>query len=124
MPVSTNGVTYPPADYRPPGWPSLFWPPLEDRYVLYRLGDMVRFTMFWTLVMYAAFHWAAVGIALFVQIGKRRTNWKYLWTVPIIYSVIAAFEALIAGTITGAMFVLILSTCLITTASSTDENLP
>ncbi|KAF3769831.1 hypothetical protein M406DRAFT_247058, partial [Cryphonectria parasitica EP155] len=93
----------PPADYSPPGWPSLFWPPLEDRYVLYRLGDMVRFTVFWTLVMYAAFHWAAVGIALFVQIGKRRTNWKYLWTVPIIYSVIAAFEALIAGSVTGAM---------------------
>lgn len=56
--------------------------------------------------MYACFHWAAIGIALFVQIGKRRTNWKYLWTVPIIYSAIAALEALIAGSVTGAMYVL------------------
>lgn len=89
----------------PPGWPSLFWPPLDDRYVLYRLYDMWRFILFWTLVMYASFHWAAVGIALFVQIGKKRTNWKYLWTVPITYSVIAGFEALVAGSVTGAMSV-------------------
>lgn len=55
--------------------------------------------------MYACFHWAAIGIALFVQIGKRRTNWKYLWTVPILYSAIAALEALVAGSVTGAMSV-------------------
>lgn len=53
--------------------------------------------------MFAAFHWAVIGIALFVQVGKRRTNWKYLWTIPIIYSVIAGLEALIAGSVTGAM---------------------
>lgn len=98
--------SFPPTDYEPPGWPSLFWPPLEDRYVLYRLGDMWRFTLLWTLVMYASFHWAAIGIALFVGIGKRRTNWKYLWTVPFVYSAIAGFEALIAGSVTGAMSVL------------------
>lgn len=67
---------------------------------------MWRFTLFWTFVMYACFHWAAIGIALFVQIGKKRTNWKYLWTVPILYSAIAALEALIAGSVTGAMCVL------------------
>lgn len=100
---------FPPTDYEPPRWPSLFWPPLEDRYVLYRLGDMWRFTLFWTLVMYASFHWTAIGIALFVQIGKRRTNWKYLWTVPFIYSAMAGFEALIAGSVTGAMSVFPLS---------------
>lgn len=55
--------------------------------------------------MFAAFHWAVIGIALFVQIGRRRTNWKYLWTIPIIYSVIAGLEALIAGSVTGAMSV-------------------
>lgn len=58
--------------------------------------------------MFAAFHWAVIGIALFVQIGRRRTNWKYLWTIPIIYSVIAGLEALIAGSVTGAMSVLFL----------------
>lgn len=55
--------------------------------------------------MYACFHWAAIGIALIVQIGKKKTNWKYLWTVPIIYSAIAAVEALVAGSVTGAMCV-------------------
>lgn len=71
--------------------------------MLYGLFDMWRFTLYWTLVMFAAFHWAVIGIALFVQIGKRRTNWKYLWTIPIIYSVIAGLEALVAGSVTGAM---------------------
>lgn len=66
---------------------------------------MWRFTLIWTFVMYACFHWAAIGIALIVQIGKKKTNWKYLWTVPIIYSAIAAVEALVAGSVTGAMFV-------------------
>jgi hypothetical protein len=66
---------------------------------------MWRFTLIWTFVMYACFHWAAIGIALIVQIGKKKTNWKYLWTVPIIYSAIAAVEALVAGSVTGAMYV-------------------
>lgn len=74
--------------------------------MLYGLFDMWRFTLYWTLVMFAAFHWAVIGIALFVQIGKRRTNWKYLWTIPIIYSVIAGLEALVAGSVTGAMSVI------------------
>lgn len=67
---------------------------------------MWRFTLIWTFVMYACFHWAAIGIALIVQIGKKKTNWKYLWTVPIIYSAIAAVEALVAGSVTGAMYVI------------------
>lgn len=96
---------FPPTGYTTPRWPSLFWPPLEDRYVLYHLDDMWRFTLIWTFVMYACFHWAAIGIALIVQIGKKKTNWKYLWTVPIIYSAIAAVEALVAGSVTGAMSV-------------------
>lgn len=70
---------------------------------------MWRFTLIWTFVMYACFHWAAIGIALIVQIGKKKTNWKYLWTVPIIYSAIAAVEALVAGSVTGAMCVLSLA---------------
>ncbi|KKY35933.1 putative integral membrane protein [Diaporthe ampelina] len=103
MPAASVDGQFPPADYTTPRWPSLFWPPLEDRFVLYRLDDMWRFTLIWTFVMYACFHWAAIGIALIVQIGKKKTNWKYLWTVPIIYSAIAAVEALVAGSVTGAM---------------------
>lgn len=104
IPAESNHKHFPPAGYTPPPWPSLFWPPLEDRFVLYHLTDIWRFTLLWTFVMYACFHWAAVGIALIVQIGKRgKTNWKFLWTVPIIYSGIAAVEALVAGSVAGAM---------------------
>ncbi|KAL1871372.1 hypothetical protein Daus18300_004738 [Diaporthe australafricana] len=106
FPALSVDEQFPPADYHTPRWPSLFWPPLEDRYVLYNLSDMWRFTLIWTFVMYACFHWAAIGIALIVQIGKKKTNWKYLWTVPIMYSAIAAVEALVAGSVTGAMSVL------------------
>lgn len=104
IPAESNHKHFPPAGYTTPQWPSLFWPPLQDRFVLYYLTDMWRFTLLWTFVMYACFHWAAVGIALIVQIGKRgKTNWKFLWTVPIIYSGIAAVEALVAGSVAGAM---------------------
>lgn len=113
---------FPPAAYTTPRWPSLFWPPLEDRYVLYHLGDMWRFTLIWTFVMYACFHWAAIGIALIVQIGKKKTNWKYLWTVPIIYSAIAALEALVAGSVTGAMFVVSPASHVSSSWPATDSN--
>lgn len=101
-----TGFDYPPATYVTPRWPSLYWPPQQDHKVLYRIGDMWRFTLIWTFVLYAIFHWAAVGIALVAQIGKRRANWKYLWIVPIVYSAIAGVEALLAGSVTGAVLVL------------------
>lgn len=40
-----------------------------------------------------------------MQVGKRRSHWKYLWLVPLIYFLIAGFEAVIAGTVVGLMSV-------------------
>lgn len=55
------------------------------------------------MIIYALFHLGAAGIALAMQVGKRRSNWKFLWMVPIFYLVVAGLEALFAGSIVGLM---------------------
>lgn len=64
---------------------------------------MWRFILLWTMIIYALFHLGAAGIALAMQVGKRRSNWKFLWMVPIFYLVVAGLEALFAGSIVGLM---------------------
>lgn len=88
-----------------PPFPSLFWPPQKSAIKLYELDEMWKFTLFWTLILYGLFHLGAVGVAVLMQVGKRRSNWKYLWLVPLIYACIAGAEALIAGSVVGLMLV-------------------
>lgn len=83
----------------------MHWPPQDKHWGLYYLEDMWRYTLFWTLLMYTVFHWGAAAIAIIMQIGKRHTNWKYLWTLPILYTLTAGAEALVAGSVTGVMWV-------------------
>jgi hypothetical protein len=73
--------------------------------VLYELDEMWKFTLFWTLILYGLFHLGAVGVAVMMQGGKRMSSWKYMWLVPLVYALIAGFEALIAGTLVGFMWV-------------------
>jgi hypothetical protein len=94
-----------PAEYTVPPFPSLFWPPQDATVILYELDEMWKFTLFWTLILYGLFHLGAVGIAVMMQGGKRMSSWKYLWLVPLVYALIAGFEALIAGTLVGLMLV-------------------
>ncbi|KAK4158003.1 protein-S-isoprenylcysteine O-methyltransferase [Chaetomidium leptoderma] len=94
-----------PANYTVPPFPSLFWPPQSGSVILYELDEMWKFTLFWTLILYGLFHLGAVGVAVLMQGGKRMSNWKYLWLVPLVYGLIAGFEALIAGTLVGLMCV-------------------
>ncbi|KAK0669643.1 hypothetical protein QBC41DRAFT_302296 [Cercophora samala] len=93
----------PPANYTQPPFPSLFWPPQESKVALYELDDIWKFTLYWTLILYGLFHLGAVGVAVLMQVGKRRSTWKYLWIVPLIYAFIAACEAVIAGSVVGLM---------------------
>jgi hypothetical protein len=65
--------------------------------------DIWRFTLLWTLITFALSHLAAAAIALAMQVGHRRSNWKYLWLVPLGYVVVAGVEALVAGSIVGVM---------------------
>ncbi|KAI8678804.1 hypothetical protein NCS55_00602800 [Fusarium keratoplasticum] len=95
----------PPKDYQTPGFPSLNIQTLYDntsdkRYTLYYILDVWRFTLLWTIIIYACFHLAAVLIAMFNHRWKK-SSWKYLWAAPIIYLVIAGLEAVLAGSIVG-----------------------
>nr|CDP32487.1 Putative protein of unknown function [Podospora anserina S mat+] len=98
----------PPPGYTQPPFPSLFWPPQDSKVALYELDDIWKFTLYWTLILYGLFHLGAVGVAVLMQIGKRRSTWKYLWIVPLIYAFIAACEAVIAGSVVGLMSVSLL----------------
>ncbi|KAI7760392.1 hypothetical protein LZL87_008482 [Fusarium oxysporum] len=42
----------------------------------------------------------AVLIAMFTH-GWKKSSWRYLWAVPVIYLVIAGLEAVMAGSIVG-----------------------
>ena len=105
-----------PLDYIAPPFPSLYWPykarPGVANY-LYYVGDVWRFTLLWTLIIYAAFHLAAAALAVCMQVGKGKNAFKWVWTIPVAYASIAGIEALIAGSIVGLMYVpLGSSTCL------------
>ncbi|EGS17605.1 uncharacterized protein CTHT_0069440 [Thermochaetoides thermophila DSM 1495] len=84
-----------------PPFPSLFWKPQYSTVVLKRLDDMWRFTVYWTLILYGLFHMGAVAYALLMQLPKARSSWKFLWLVPLTYFIVAAAEALIAGSVVG-----------------------
>ena len=93
---------------RTPPFPSLYWPPHEPIQALYFFGDAWRFTLIWTFIIYAIFHVSAALIALAMQVGKRRSAWKYLWTIPLMYMAAAGVEALLAGSVVGIMCVFLL----------------
>jgi len=87
------------ANYTAPRFPSLYWPPQNFPYTLQNIGDIWRFTFLWTIIIYAIFHLGATGIAFLMQVGKRRSNWKYMWVVPIVYGLVAGFQAMFAGSV-------------------------
>lgn len=40
-----------------------------------------------------------------MQLGRKKSNWKYLWTVPLLYAFVAGVEAIMAGSVVGLMYV-------------------
>ncbi|EHK15574.1 uncharacterized protein TRIVIDRAFT_38082 [Trichoderma virens Gv29-8] len=97
----------PPANYTTPPFPSLNVHTLFDatpdkRYTLYYIKDVWRFTVIWTLIVFALFHLGAVFIAMFTH-GWKKSSWKYLWITPIVYLGVAGLEAVLSGTIVGVM---------------------
>ncbi|KAK0623042.1 hypothetical protein B0T14DRAFT_564445 [Immersiella caudata] len=92
-----------PPGYTTPPFPSLHMPPQDPKWSLYAVSDIWRFTLLWTLIFFGLFHLGAAGIALLMQAGKRRSNWKYLWLVPLVYALIAGIEAVIAGSVVGVI---------------------
>ena len=100
-----GNVTQPlPSNYTTPPFPSLYWVPTakdDEPQYLYHMGDIWRFTLFWTLIIYELCHFAASGYAVILQ----RRNWKIMWIVPLVYMVLAGIEAVLAGSVIGLMYV-------------------
>ncbi|KAI0542237.1 integral membrane protein [Xylaria digitata] len=92
---------YPPTNYHVPRFPSLCWPP--HTCAIYTVYDAWRFTLVWTLILFIGFHLSATAIALLMQVGKPRSIWKYLVAIPIVYTVVAGVEAVVAGSIVGSV---------------------
>ncbi|KAI9047930.1 hypothetical protein LZ554_007732 [Drepanopeziza brunnea f. sp. 'monogermtubi'] len=104
MAINTLVPTTAPLDYTVPSFPSLYWPfkaaPGVANY-LYHTFDIWRFTLLWTLIIYAGCHVVVVVYAVLMQLGKGKKAWKYVWTFPIIYCATAGVEALLAGSLVG-----------------------
>ncbi|KFX85919.1 hypothetical protein O988_09853 [Pseudogymnoascus sp. VKM F-3808] len=93
-----------PLDYETPPFPSLYWPLDAKAGVasyLYYVKDIWRFTLLWTLIFYAAFHFATAALGVCMQLGKGRNAFKWVWSIPVAYAAIAGIEALLAGSIVG-----------------------
>jgi hypothetical protein len=93
-------------DYQSPPFPSLYWPykakPGVANY-LYYTSDIWRYTLLWTLIIFAVFHAAVAGFAVLMQLGKGKNAWQYVWIIPLVYALVAGIEALMAGSIIGVM---------------------
>ena len=104
MSNTTTGAV--PAEYHTPPFPSLYWPIKSNvrfdhpKYLYYR-QDVWRFTLFWTIIIFEAFHVVASLYAVAVQ----WRNWKLMWMVPLVYMLVAGVEAVLAGSVVGLMCV-------------------
>jgi hypothetical protein len=99
--MSTNPSIIP-ANYTTPKFPSLYTSIpyiLNDPQYLYRIQDIWRFTLLWTIILFEGCHLAASGYAVMVQ----WTNWKIMWLVPLVYMLVAGVEAVLAGSVVGLM---------------------
>lgn len=91
-----------PINYQVPSFPSLYDPlPAHhhEAYYLYYTTDIWRFTLYWTLIFYGVSHLTVAGCAVLTHFR----NWSVIWLVPLLYSVVAGLEGLIAGSIVGVV---------------------
>ncbi|KAL4968639.1 uncharacterized protein BDV14DRAFT_145407 [Aspergillus stella-maris] len=91
-----------PINYVTPPFPSLYDPfPGRSRvaFYLYHTQDIWRFTLYWTLIFYMGCYLGVAAIALLMQ-GR---NWRICIGVPVIYAVVGALEAVLAGSIVGGV---------------------
>ncbi|KAL4889228.1 hypothetical protein BDV59DRAFT_121591 [Aspergillus ambiguus] len=91
-----------PINYQTPEFPSLYDPfprPHNVAYYLYYTSDICRFTLYWTLIFYSATHAAVAAWAVAMQCR----TWRISLAIPVIYVIIGCLEALLAGSIIGAV---------------------
>ncbi|KAI5779713.1 hypothetical protein EDC01DRAFT_669520 [Geopyxis carbonaria] len=90
----------PPVNYVVPPFPSLYWPvePSEQQAkYLYAGSDIWRFTLYWTLLVFAAFHLTSGFYAFFMHRSKTALGF------PLIFAIIGGIEAAISGSVVGLL---------------------
>lgn len=90
--ISTNFI---PVDYVSPPFPSLYLPvnsAAYNRAILYYASDVWRFTVFWTMTFFAAFHFCAAFWAFAVH----RNITGFFWIV-LFYLLFSGFQAFVSG---------------------------
>ncbi|KAL1891669.1 hypothetical protein Cpir12675_004855 [Ceratocystis pirilliformis] len=104
--MTSSSYHYPPLDYKCPDFPGLTWHvldyPVTWQHSLYYMKDIWRFTVIWTLILFVSFH-AGAALLAWIMHGSKRTAWKYMWAVPLVYCAVAAAQAVIAGSVVGVL---------------------
>lgn len=116
--MSRTVTTRLPPDYARPSFPSLYWPlnpsPDDPQYLYYQ-SDIWRFTLYWTLLTYAAVHLSASLWAVLMQLrsalatktkplgepNRIRQTLIWVWMIPAVYLFVAGIEAVFAGSAVG-----------------------
>ena len=91
-----------PLGYTTPPWPSLYWPlpaGTATSYYLYRPDDILRFTVYWTLLLVGGVHFITALWACIVQ----WRNWKLIWIALPVFTIVGGIEALVAGALVGGL---------------------
>ncbi|KAF2819378.1 hypothetical protein CC86DRAFT_413075 [Ophiobolus disseminans] len=91
-----------PAGYSTPAFPSLYWPlppGAATPYYLYNPNDILRFTIYWTLLLVGGIH---LIVGLWACVIQWR-NWKLIWIAPALFAAVGGIEALVSGSIVGGL---------------------
>jgi hypothetical protein len=70
-------------------------PRLGTEQHLYYANDIWRFTLLWTLIVYAAFHLASGFYAFCMMPSKQSLG------IPLVFAIVGGIEATMAGSIVG-----------------------
>ena len=100
-----------PINYHTPSFPSLYDPlpsHHKEAYYLYYTTDIWCFTLYWTLLFYGITHLTVAACAVLTHCR----NWSVIWLVPLLYSVVAGLEGLLAGSLVGLVLVVLIFNCL------------
>jgi hypothetical protein len=91
-----------PPGYTTPDFPSLYWPlpvGVARSHYLYQPADILRFTVYWTLLLVGGIH---LIVALWACAIQWR-NWKLVWIAPVVFVLMGGIEALLSGAIVGGL---------------------
>ncbi|SCW02877.1 LAFE_0F16248g1_1 [Lachancea fermentati] len=94
-----------PIGYTTPSFPSLYWPINNKKFtlsLLYYTGDIWKFTIYWTFILFAVFYGAA---GLLASCSHRKTAGG-LWIMAF-YLFVGGVQALASGTVAGLILAVI-----------------